>query len=445
METVCHNQLRFESLFSKEVVADFAGGRITSDAGGLVLRELDQRYRLAENVARCLHDPREGHKVKHDLLTLVRQRLFAIAQGYEDNNDAATLAKDPAFKIMAGKAPESDGDLASQPTLSRFENRVTAKDLRRLSDRLLDLYLKTHPGPRKVIILDMDATDDPTHGKQQLSFFHGYYEEHMYHPLLVFDGRDGFPLAAVLRPGNTHSSRGALAVLKRLIQKLRQAYPKALILFRADAGFAVPALYNYLEGQPETRYVIGFITNNRLLAETAPLLAKAQRQYQETGEKQRLFTSFSYQAESWDQPRRIIAKVEYTRLGANQRFVVTNLSRTPQFVYDDIYVLRGDVENRIKELKLEIKADRLSCHRFLANQFRLLLHTAAYCLFWLLRHHLQGTELATAQVNTLRLKLLKIGARIRETSRRIWVHLASGYPYRDLLAGLLQNLRASPG
>ena len=265
METVCHNQLRFESLFSKEVVADFAGGRITSDAGGLVLRELDQRYRLAANVARCLHDPRDSHKVKHDLLTLVRQRLFAIAQGYEDNNDAATLAKDPAFKIMAGKAPESDGDLASQPTLSRFENRVTAKDLRRLSDRLLDLYLKTHPGPRKAIILDMDATDDPTHGKQQLSFFHGYYAEHMYHPLLVFDGRDGFPLAAVLRPGNTHSSRGALAVLKRLIQKLQHAYPGALILFRADAGFAVPALYSYLEDQPETRYVIGFITNNRVL------------------------------------------------------------------------------------------------------------------------------------------------------------------------------------
>jgi hypothetical protein len=445
METVCHKQLIFESLFSKEVVADFAGGRITSDAGGLLLRELDQRYRIAENAARCLHDPREGRKVKHDLLTLVRQRLFAIAQGYEDNNDAATLAKDPAFKIMAGKAPESDGDLASQPTLSRFENRVTAKDLRRLSDRLLELYLKTHPGPRKVIVLDMDGTDDPTHGRQQLSFFHGYYEEYMYHPLLVFDGRDGFPLAAVLRPGNTHSSHGALAVLKRLIKKLKQAYPKALILFRADAGFAVPALYSYLEDQPETRYVIGFITNNRVLAKTAPLLLKAQRQYQETGEKQRLFTSFSYQAESWTKPRRIIAKVEYTHLGANQRFVVTNLSRNPQFVYDDIYVLRGDVENRIKELKLEIKADRLSCHRFLANQFRLLLHTAAYGLFWLLRHHLQGTELATAQVNTLRLKLLKIGARIRETSRRIWVHLASGYPYRDLLAGLLQNLRASPG
>jgi hypothetical protein len=444
LNTLCHKQLRFESLFSKEVIADLEGGQITTDAGGLVLREVDQRYRITEKVSACLHDLRDSSKVKHDLLTLIRQRMFAIAQGYEDNNDAATLAQDPAFKIMAGRAPESDADLASQPTLSRFENQVNAKDLRRLSDGLLDLYLKTHPGPRKVIVLDMDATADPTHGKQQLSFFHGYYEEHMYHPLLVFDGRDGFPLAAVLRPGNTHSSHGALAVLKRVIKKLKQAYPGALILFRADAGFAIPAIYRYLEGQPELRYVIGFITNNRLLAKTASLLEKAQQRYQETGEKQRLFTSFSYQADSWSRPRRIIAKVEYTHLGANQRFVITNLNRSPQFVYDDIYVLRGDVENRIKELKLDLKADRLSCHRFLANQFRLLLHTVAYCLFWLMRHHLQGTELATAQVNTLRLKLLKIGARIRETSRRIWVHLASGYPYHDLLAGLLQNLRASP-
>jgi hypothetical protein len=444
METVCHNQLIFESLLSKEVIADFAGGRITSDAGGLLLREVDQRYRIAEKAAACLQDPRDSGKVKHHFLALVRQRLFAIALGYEDNNDAAWLAKDPALKIMAGKPPESGGDLASQPTLCRFENGVTTKDLRRLSDWLLELYLKTHPGPRKVIVLDMDATDDPTHGKQQLSFFHGYYEEHMYHPLLVFDGLDGFPLAAVLRPGNAHASKGALAVLKRLIKKLKKAYPGVLILFRADAGFAVPALYRYLERQ-KIRYVIGFITNNRVLEKAEPLLKKAQAAYQEAGEKQRLFTSFSYQAESWTRPRRIIAKVEYTRLGANQRFVVTNLVRNPQFVYDEIYVLRGDVENRIKELKLELKADRLSCHRFLANQFRLLLHTAAYCLFWLLRRHLQGTELATAQVNTLRLKLLKIGARIRETSRRIWVHLASGYPYRDLLAGLLQNLRASPG
>jgi hypothetical protein len=232
---------------------------------------------------------------------------------------------------MAGKAPESADHLASQPTLSRFENRATAKDLRRLSDFLIDLYLKTHPGPRKVIVIDMDATDDPTHGQQQLSFFHSYYEEHMYHPLLVFGGRTGFPLAAILRPGNTHASHGALAVLKRLIKKLKKAYPGALILFRADAGIAIPVLYGYLERQ-EIRYVIGFITNQRVLAKAAPLLEKTQRQYQNIGEKQRLFTAFSYQAESWTQPRRIIAKVEYTHLGANQRFVVTNLSRNPQFV-----------------------------------------------------------------------------------------------------------------
>lgn len=289
METVCHKQLIFESLFSKEIIADLEGGRITSDAGGLLLLEMDHRYRLSDKVAWCLHDPRDSRKVKHDLLTLVRQRLFAIAQGYEDNNDAATLAKDPAFKIMAGKAPESARDLASQPTFFRFENMVGAKDLRRFSDWLLDLYLNTHPGPRKVIVLDMDATDDPTHGKQQLSFFHGYYEEHMYHPLLVFDGRTGFPLAAGLRPANTHASHGALAVLKRLIKKLKKAYLGALIIFRADADFAVPALYRYLERQ-EIRYVIGFITNNRVLAQAAPLLEKARIAYQATGEKQRLFT-----------------------------------------------------------------------------------------------------------------------------------------------------------
>ena len=244
METLCHKQLRFESLFSKEVIADFEGGQLTTDGGGLLLRELDQRYRLAEQLSACLHDPRDADKIKHHLLTMVRQRLFAIALGYEDNNDAAWLSKDPALKIMAGRAPESGDHLASQPTLSRFENRVTAMVLLRLSGWLLDLYLKTHPGPRKVIVIDMDATDDPTHGQQQFSFFHGYYEEHMYHPLLVFDGQDGFPLAAVLRPGNAHASKGALAVLKRLIKKLRKAYPKALILFRADAGFAVPALYD---------------------------------------------------------------------------------------------------------------------------------------------------------------------------------------------------------
>jgi hypothetical protein len=444
LATVCHNQLHFGSLLSKEIVADFSGGRITSDGGGLLLREVDQRYGWSEQLSGCLHDSRDPDRVRHDLPILLRQRLFAIALGYEDANDAAFLARDPALKTMAGRLPESDLDLASQPTLSRFENGVRPTELYRFSETLLDLYLKTHPGPRKVVVIDLDGTDDPTHGRQQLSFFHGYYGEYMYHPLFVFDGQDGFPLAAVLRPGNTHDSHGAVAVLKRLLPRLRAAYPQALLLVRADAGFAVPALYDFLEEHEDVRYVIGFITNNRLSSQTAPLARKAEGNFQGTGEKQRLFTAFPYQADSWKRPRRIIAKVEYTAKGLNQRFVVTNLNRNPRFVYDEIYVLRGELENRIKELKLDIQADRLSCHRFLANQFRLLLHTAAYALFWLLRRHLRGTELETAQVNTLRIKLLKIGARLRETCRRIWVHLASGYPYGHLLATALQNLRASP-
>jgi hypothetical protein len=373
----------------------------------------------------------------------VKQRIFSIAMGYEDTNDSTTLRRDPALKTMSGRLPETSRDLASQPTLCRFENRVTRKDLRRLADRLFSLYVKVHPGPRDVIVIDIDATDDPTHGHQQLSFFHGYYEEHMYHPLLVFDGLTGFPLACVLRPGNTHASHRSVAVLKRIIKKLKKAYPGVQILVRADAGFAVPSLYRFCEKE-RIHYAIGLITNDRLRQKGSGLLARAEHGFGETGTKQRLFGAFGYRADSWRRWRRVITKAEYTDKGPNQRFVVTDLSLNPQRIYDEIYVLRGDMENRIKELKLEIKADRLSCHRFLANQFRLYLHVFSYCLFLLMRRHLEGTELEAAQVGTLRVKLLKIGARIRETNRRIWVHLASGYPYRALFALILGRIRAAP-
>jgi len=443
MNTVCHKQLHFGSLLWKEVIADFEGGRITSDAGALLLRELDGRYGLSETIAKTLEDPRDPSRVIHEFGVLVRQRIFSIAMGYEDTNDSTTLRSDPALKAASGRLPETSGDLASQPTLCRFENRVTRRDLRRLGDRLFSLYLETHPGPRDVIVIDIDATDDPTHGHQQLSFFHGYYDEHMYHPLLVFDGLTGFPMACVLRAGNTHASHGSVAVLKRIIKRLKRAYGGAQILLRADAGFAIPPLYRFCEKE-RIHYVIGLITNDRLRAKGARLLARAASRFTETGAKQRFFGAFWYRADSWRRSRRVIAKAEYTDKGPNQRFVVTDLSLIPQRIYDEIYVLRGDIENRIKELKLELKADRLSCHRFLANQFRLYLHVFSYCLFVLMRRHLEGTELQNAQVNTLRIKLIKIGARIRETSRRIWVHLASGYPYRSLLAVVLHRIRTAP-
>jgi hypothetical protein len=444
MNTLCHKQLSFESIFGKKVIADFHGGQITSDAGCLLLREIDKRHGIAESLANTLHDPRRPDRIRHDICTMLKQRLFAIANGYEDNNDAAFLRKDPAMKIATDKLPDSSLDLASQPTLCRLENGVTQKDIRRLSEKLFELYLRAHPGRRDVVIIDMDSTDDPTHGAQQLSLFHGYFGQHMYHPLLIFDGITGFPMAAVLRPGNSHASKGAKAILKRLIRKLKQAYPDSTILLRADGGFSIPDIYTLCEKE-SIYYTIGMITNDRLKARTDDLLAKAVKQFEEIGEKQRLFTSFYYQADSWHRRRRVIAKAECMPEGTNRRFVVTNLPGLARELYDEIYVHRGDMENRIKELKNHLKADRLSCHRFLANQFRLLLHTFSYCYIWFLRESLEGTELACAQADTLRLKLLKIGARIIQSSRRLWVHMASGYPYKELFAFALNQIRSAPG
>jgi hypothetical protein len=444
MNTLCHKQLTFESLLGKKIVADFEGGQITSDAGCLLLREIDKQHGITENLANILHDPRRPDRILHDNRSMLQQRLYSIALGYEDNNDAAFLRKDPAVKIATDKLPEPSSDLASQPTLSRLENRATRKDIHQLSEQLFNLYLHAHPGPRDVVIIDMDSTDDPTHGAQQLSLFHGYFGQHMYHPLLIFDGITGFPMAAILRPGNCHASYGAKAVLKRLIRKLKQAYPGSTILLRADGGFAIPDIYTLCEKE-SISYTIGLITNDRLKARTDDLLAQAIKQFEEIGEKQRLFTSFYYRADSWHRRRRVIAKTECMPEGTNRRFVVTNLPGTAQESYDDIYVHRGDMENRIKELKRHLKADRLSCTNFLANQFRLLLHTFSYCFIWFLRESLRGTELACAQADTLRIKLLKIGARIVQSSRRVWIHMASGYPYKELFTFVLNKIRLTPG
>jgi len=443
LKTVCHTQLDFGSLFKKQITADFEGGQISSDGGACLIREVDEKYSVTKEAAESLCDKRDARRTTHDEEGLLRQRIFAIALGYEDANDADMLRRDPMLKTAAGALPESSKDLASQPTLCRFENGADSKDIFRLSESLLDLYIKTHPKKnRRLVVIDIDSTDDPTHGQQQFSFFHGYYGTHMYHPLLVFDGMDGFPMAAILRPGNKNASHRAVALLKRIVKRIKKAYPKADILLRADAGFAVPALYSFCERE-KIYYTIGLITNTRLKDKAADLLSLAEKKFHQTQEKQRLFTSFNYKADSWNRYRRVVAKAEWLDKGPNQRFLVTNLHLKPKRIYDDIYVLRGDVENRIKELKLELHADRLSCHRFMANQFRLLLHTIAYCLFLLLRKHLRGTALKNAQVGTIRLKLLKIGARVRETNRRVWVHLATGYPYKDLLGQVLLNIRAA--
>ena len=443
MKTLCHNQLSFANLDSRSVMAEFSAGPMTSDSGSLLLREIDRATDLASSISRALCDRRDQAKVHHGQQELLRQRLFAIAMGYEDANDHQSLRFDPGLKTAVGRLPETGPPLASQPTLSRFENRVGNCELRRLSDALMDAYVAAHPAPRKVIVLDMDATDDPVHGMQQLSFFHGYYDQYMLHPLLIFDGLTGFPVAAVLRPGNAHASKGATAILKRIIRRLKRAYPKATIVVRADAGFAVPAIYKLLERE-KVKYTIGLITNDRLRKRVANLVRKAEKMFAKTGEKQRLFSSFYHRAGSWQRSRRVIAKVERLSRGLNTRFVVTNVLESAPGIYDGIYTGRGDAENRIKELKVHLKADRLSCTRFQANQFRLLLHTFAFVLLWHLRRSLAGTELASATVDTLKLKLLKVAARVVQSVRRILFTMPRAYPYQHLFATALQNILQMP-
>jgi hypothetical protein len=383
------NKLRFETLTPLALEAAFDGGKLTSDGGLTWLSRVDSELGLCEKIAQHVPEWRTG-KVRHSLVALLKQRVFQIACGYEDQNDANTLRTDPLLKLVCGSLPETGADLASQPTLSRLENAPDARACYRVAKELFELYIRqrsTDDAPRK-ILLDFDSTDDPTHGEQEGSYYHGYYEQHMYHPLLVFDGERGQLITVVLRAGNTHSSRSAVAILKRIISRLREVWPEVDIELRADAGFAVPEIYDYCEKEG-IDYTIGLITNARLQALASSLLKEAKERYEESeGRKVRLISEGSYQAESWEKKRRVIYKAEAMEEGENTRFVVTNKKTQRSEKLYDFYVRRGESENWIKDFKLALKADRLSCCRFLANQFRLLLHAAAYWLLDVLRRKL---------------------------------------------------------
>jgi hypothetical protein len=382
--------------------------------------------------------------VRHDLLLLLRQRIYQIACGYEDCNDADSLRGDPALKLAVGRTPQEE-DLASQPTLSRLENSVGWRECWAISEALLACYVARHRRrPPKRIVLDADATDDATHGQQELTFFHGYYATYCYLPLLVFAQaeRKGEQelIGAVLRPGNVHGGHQAMALIQRMAARLRKAFPRCVIELRADSALALPEVYEECE-RNRLPYTISLPKNERLKALAEAWLTQARRRHEASGEKEKVFGEFPYAAESWPHERRVIVKAEVMTKGENPRFVVTNRTDVePETLYH-YYCQRGDPENRIKEIKAGLKADRLSCHRFWANQFRLLLYAAAYVLMQTLRARLAGTELACAQVETLRLRLLKVGARIIESVRRIWVHLPSAYPWMQFWSCLA---RAAP-
>jgi hypothetical protein len=386
MEDSAIHPLRFETV-PLELEAAFDGGRITSDGGLLWLAKIDGDLGVCEAIAEHVPEWRGGRSVRHSLATLVRQRVYQIACGYEDQNDADTLRTDPLLKLVLGRLPERGADLASQPTPSRLENAPGAKDCLRMAEALGELYVRERgkDGVPSRILLDFDATDDPAHGDQEGAYYHGYYQEHILHPLLVFDGDTAQLVTALLRYGNTHASRGALSILKRVVRRLREAWGEDVhIEIRADAGFAVPEIYEYCE-QERIGYTIGLISNPRLEALAKDLLERAERESEEReGEKVRLVSSASYQAGTWERARRVIYKAEVLEKGTNTRFVVTSRSDKPEELYD-WYVGRGEAEGWIKDFKLALKADRLSCHRFFANQFRLLLHAAAYWLLDALR------------------------------------------------------------
>lgn len=431
---------RFDFFPQKPVVVQSRAQPISSDAGLLPIRQFDHHWRYTERFAACLDERRCDPR--HALPQMVRQRFYGILAGYGDCNDHETLRDEPVFKLLAGCQPE-DQALASQPTLSRFENSLSCAELQRLIDFLIDTGVeqlqRKHGKMPKQIILDLDTTDDPAHGKQQLTLFHGYYDQYQYLPLIISEPTSKHVFLAWLRPGTLHPTRGAADDLLRVVQKLRQGRPDVIIHVRGDADFGQPVLLDFVEDQGFS-YTFGLRSNARLQEMAQPLMDKAIRRYQRTGRKQRVFMHFLYQAESWPQPRQVVAKAECHKGGTNLRFVVTNLPvpgvRQARRVYDD-YTQRGSSEQRMDELKNGLDADRLSCHRFKANFLRLLLHTAAYNLLNALRDHPALPRLLRrGQPCTWRTHVIKVAATVRQSCRRIVVELAGQWPWQHLYAAV---------
>lgn len=426
-DTVCAPELfEFPAVKRRTVSASFTGGDVTSDGGLPLLRQTDRRLGLTKALAKVLPDPREPQRIEHPLLALVRQRIYGLAAGYEDLNDHDTIRHDLAWQTVV----ERDRALASSPTLCRLENRADRPVAWAVHEVMVSQFIASFAQPPRELILDFDTTDDRVHGKQAGGFFHGYYGDYCFLPLYVFCGEQ--LLVAYLRPGNVGAAHHAWAVLKLLVKRLRQAWPNVKIIFRGDSGFCRWRLLRWCEAH-HVNYLVGLARNARLLELAKPLVEQSEREFVQRQEKQRLFGEVNYAAESWDRERRVLVKAEHTDKGSNPRFVVTNLQGAAQSLYDEMYCARGELENRIKEQQLGLFADRTSCTGWWANQFRLLLSSCAYVLLERMRAlALAGTELARAQVSTIRLKLLKIGAVVLRNSRRVQLLLSSAYPYQGI-------------
>lgn len=444
------------NVVSQPIHIVFDAGRLVADAGLLQVRALERSLHILDDLAQRLPDPRSPHFIHHSKRALLTQQVYQILAGCPDCNDAQLCREDPLFQILADVAPDPEQPLASGSTLARFQYAYTRRQaaegepevllqqraaqsarLKILNDYLVDLFIRTRTTPPTEIILDLDPTDDPVHGRQALSGYHGYYRQHQYLPLLAFEGHSGFPLAAWLRPGTVGAACGAVEVVQSLVERLRAAWPGVVITVRGDTGLAVPRLYDYCE-DAGLSYALGFAGNPVLHRATATALADLQLYYAFYGQRdphvQRFESIPDYQAEGWRQPRRIVAKVEITPQGQQRRYVVNNLPESAEAVYRDFYVQRGAVpEQPIAELKNGLQADRLSACGFCANSWRLLVHVVAYAIVVLFREaNAAVPEVATAQVGTLRQRLWKVAAVLCVGVRQITVHVSETWPGREL-------------
>jgi hypothetical protein len=436
----------FPAVLTKKITAAFDGGRLSSDGGLMLLREVERRLGIAERLAALMPDRRDPKRVTHRLADMIRARLFAIAHGYEDCNDFDRLRSDPVFKLACGRLPDSGADLASQPTLSRLENTPSLRDAIRLTYALVDQWIASYARAPEGVTLDIDDTCDVVHGRQQLSFFHAHYDEYCFLPIHVYDTATGRPVAMVLRPGKTPSGVEVRGHLRRLVRRIRASWPAPRITFRGDSHYARPEAMDFLDANG-IQYIFG-------LSGTRPLTAKvreaadavATTRAVEQAPVIRDHAEVRHKAHGWKRERRAIARIEATPLGLDIRFVVTNLTAVaPRVVYEDLYCARGQAENLIKAHKAHLASDRTSCRRAVANQVRIVLHTAAYWLLLGLRDAIPATpDLAKAEFATIRLRLLKIAVRVTETKSRIRLAFAAAYPNADLFHGLVAAFTPKP-
>lgn len=433
MSQYTKQMLLFKDIFGKKVEFDFNGYEVTTDAGLLFLREVEEKTHIIDRISEVIHDNRHPGYIEHNTYHLLKQRVFQIASGYEDCNDCDDLRDDPVMKISCDKLPSSYKALASQPTMSRFENTPSRTDLYRIGLAFIDAFIDSYKEPPEGIILDIDDTDDPTYGNQQMTLFNSHHHTYCYMPIHIYEGKSGKLITTILRPGKRPSGKEIVSIIKRIVRRIRDSWPDVGIILRGDAHYNSPEVHNWCI-ENSVKFVLGLTSNNILNKKARDIVEKAKELYFIYGKPIKLFGEFTYKANSWSAPRRVIVKAEYNEKGENTRFIVTNLRHTRRgFIYKTIFCGRGKMELYIKEHKNHLASGRTSCSSFEANQFRLFLHSAAYVLLHTFRSiHLKGTEFAKAQFDTIRLKILKVGAQVRELITKVKIHLSSSFPLKEL-------------